>query len=198
MTGMFSLELAVGAVGAAILHSLWQGALIALLTAVAFLSFRGATANVRYALACLGLATLTIAWLMTAIGYARAARGSELSALLGGLAASNETAARVAATVNDPVAEPGSEPAPSWTNRLDSWSRAVVPLWFIGVLGLSIRLAFGWLMVARVRKAAHEELNEGWQARIASMKTRLQISRPVLVARSALVHVPSSSAGCAR
>ena len=42
MTGMFSLELAVGAVGAAILHSLWQGALIAVLTAVAFLAFRGA------------------------------------------------------------------------------------------------------------------------------------------------------------
>jgi len=189
---MFSLELAVGAVGAAILHSLWQGALIAVLTAVAFLAFRGATANIRYALACLGLAALTIAWLMTAIGYARAARGSEPSApaLFGEPAVSNETAARVATTVHDPAAETDSEPALPWTNRLDSWSRAVVPLWFIGVLGLSIRLAFGWLMVARVRKATHEKLSGAWQARITSMKRRLQISRPVLVAQSALVHVP--------
>ena len=191
MTGMFSLEVAVGAVGAAILHSLWQGALIAVLTAVAFLVFRGATPNVRYALAWLGLATLTIAWLMTAIGYARAARDSESApALFGEPAASNETAARVASTVNDAVAETGSEPAPSWTNQLDSWSRAVVPLWFIGVLGLSIRLAVGWLIVARVRKAAHEELTDAWQTRIAAMKTRLRISRPVWVAQSALVHVP--------
>ena len=43
--------------------------------------------------------------------------------------------------------------APSWRYRLESWSMALVPVWLLGVCGLSLRLALAWLWVERVRRA---------------------------------------------
>ena len=77
-----------------------------------------------------------------------------------------------------------------WTERLESWSRAAVPLWFIGVLALSLRLGFGWLCVARIRRAANEPLTGLWPERVRAMAGRLRISKPVRIAQSAIVQVP--------
>jgi len=193
MTEIFSVQLAVGAVGAAILHSLWQGALVGVLTALSLWVLRGSAASVRYTVACLGLAALTAAWLMTAVRYANQVEGPESAALVTYPGAPQST---------PPVTQgpstllvPGSVPVPPapftpWPERLETWSRAAVPLWFAGVLVLSVRLAFGWREVRRIRRASSEPLTGLWTERVRATTDRLRISRPVRVAQSALVQVP--------
>ncbi len=192
MTGMFSLELAVGAVGAAILHSLWQGALLGLLTAVALRALQRSAASLRYAVACLGLAAFTLAWLTTAIGSANPVEISPPAALAtrSGPAPSDTVSAPASTSFPAAGVVPSAGASRPWTERLESWSRAVVPLWFIGVLGLSIRLGFGWLCVARIRRAVNEPLTGLCPERVRAMAGRLRISKPVRIAQSAIVDVP--------
>lgn len=193
MTEMFSVRLAVGAVGSAILHSLWQGALIGVLTALSLWILRGSAASVRYTVACVGLAALTIVWLMTAINYANQPERPEPA----GLAASSGSPQSIAVAPQgaSPMEVPFGVTSPEapftpWPERLEAWSRAVVPLWFAGVLVLSVRLAFGWREVRRIRRASSDALTGPWADRVKALTDRLRISTPVRVAQSAMVQVP--------
>jgi beta-lactamase regulating signal transducer with metallopeptidase domain len=193
MTEIFSVQLAVGAVGAAILHSLWQGALVGVLTALSLWVLRGSAASVRYTVACLGLAGLTTAWLMTAVSYANQVEGPESAALVTYSGAPQSTAP--IAQGSSTLLVPGNVPVPAapftpWPERLETWSRAAVPLWFAGVVVLSIRLAFGWREVRRIRRASSEPLTGRWTERVKSLTERLRISTPVRVVQSAMVQVP--------
>ena len=192
MTEMFSIQLAVDAVGSAILHSLWQGALLGILTAVALRALQGSSASLRYAVACLGLASFTLAWLTTAIGSANPVATSQPAALMIPSGPARFDSLTPASVSSFPAAEvaPGPAVRRPWIERLESWSRAAVPLWFVGVLGLCIRLVFGWLWVARIRRAANEPLNGLWPERVRAMAGRLRISKPVGVVQSAVVQVP--------
>ena len=192
MTEIFSVQLAVDAVGSAILHSLWQGAILGILTALALRALQGSTANVRYAVACLGLATFTLAWVTTAIVTANPVDTSQPTALTtqSGPAPSDTLSPAGRSSFPAAGAAPNAAAPRPWTVRLETWSRAAVPLWFIGVLGLSIRLAFGWLCVARIRRAANEPLTGMWPERVRAMAGRLRISKPVQIAQSAIVQVP--------
>jgi beta-lactamase regulating signal transducer with metallopeptidase domain len=190
---MFSVQLAVGAVGSAILHSLWQGAVIGILTAVSLWALRGSAAGIRYTAACLGLAALTMAWLMTAVSYANRLDGPDptVSTEYSGAPDSTAIAPQDASPLMVPfVAADPETPVTPWAERLEDWSRAVVPFWFAGVIALSVRLAFGWRNVRRIRRASSEPLASPWPERVTAIRDRLRISRPVRVVRSALVQVP--------
>jgi beta-lactamase regulating signal transducer with metallopeptidase domain len=192
VTDIFSVQLATDAIGSAILHSLWQGALLGMLTAVALRALQGSAASLRYAVACLGLATFTLAWVTTAIVTANPVDTSQPTALTTQSGPAPSDTLSPASRSSFPaagVAPNAAAPRP-WTVRLETWSRAAVPLWFIGVLGLSIRLAFGWLCVARIRRAANEPLTGLWPERVRAMAGRLRISKPVQIAQSAIVQVP--------
>jgi beta-lactamase regulating signal transducer with metallopeptidase domain len=193
MTEIFSVQLAVDAVGSAILHSLWQGAVLGILTALVLRALQGSAANVRYAVACLGLAAFAFAWLTTAIGAASRIETSQPAALPTHSGPAPSDTLSPASASSFPAAEvtPNVAAAPRpWTERLESWARAAVPLWFIGVLALSLRLGFGWLCVARIRRAANEPLTGLWPERVRALAGRLRISTPVRIAQSAIVQVP--------
>ena len=66
MTATLLADVTVRAVAAALLHSLWQGALIAAVTAALWWTLRGSRPNARYALGCVALALMVGAWAATA------------------------------------------------------------------------------------------------------------------------------------
>jgi hypothetical protein len=72
-----TLDVAGRAVAAALLHSVWQGALAAGLAALAVRMLRGASAQARYAVACAALAGLVGAFAITAARTASAATNVE-------------------------------------------------------------------------------------------------------------------------
>ena len=66
MTVTLLLDVTVRAVAAALLHSLWQGAIVAAIMAAVWWALRGGRPNARYALGCLALAIMVAAWAATA------------------------------------------------------------------------------------------------------------------------------------
>ena len=192
-----TLDVAGRAVAAALLHSVWQGVLAAGFAAIALRALRAATAQARYVVVCLTLAGLVGAWTVTALRSAidqldspvTAAAGTSRSVppLLGPGPLDFSSAVRV---LRPSDLNPAST-APSWPARLERWSASAVPVWFAGVLFLSLRVSVGWLALARLRRMHLAPVGSDLNARVSTLAQRVRVSRPVRVAHSVAVHVPS-------
>src|ERR1700688_4830670 len=74
MTDTFAASLIVRAIGWALLQSLWQGALIGAVTAMALMALRRGAPTRRYVVACAGLFAIAAVSMVTAVGHARELR----------------------------------------------------------------------------------------------------------------------------
>lgn len=148
------LPVLVPALGASLLHFLWQGALLGLLAALLLAALRNARPQVRYAVTCAALALALLLPVMT------------LAILL----------APDAASLASPVAAGHSPLATSaaslrWTTLADAASMdgaAALPWlvagWAAGVLVLSLRMAGGLWWIHRLRMHAWADPDGPWQA----------------------------------
>ena len=162
------------ALGRALVHSLWEGALIALLVGVGFLLCRPASARTRYALACAGMLAMLVAFGVT-LAILWPAQDSPVMP-----AVSNRFHAALRAM--DAVPEPpGLQP-----DRLP-W---IVPFWLAGVLAFYVRTAGGWLAAQRLRRRGTMRAPEEWQERLRALAWRLRLTRPVVLLESCLAETP--------
>ena len=137
----------VPALGASLLHFLWQGALLGLLAALVLAALRNARPQIRYAVACAALALALLLPLMT------------LAILLAPDAA---PLASAVAAGHSPLA--ASAVPLRWTTLADAasmdGSRALpwlVAGWAAGVLVLSLRMAGGLWWLHRLRIHAWDD-----------------------------------------
>src|SRR5688572_20753282 len=175
----------VTGLAAALLHSLWQGALIASVTAVALAMCR-ANPNVRYVIASFGLAVLTLCWGITAITHVPQGPTSHT---VTDVASVVRSPAPTAPVNESPATSPPSRrlrALPAVEQVLPWFVLLAVPACLLGVVTLTARLAYGCMVVRRLRRTASEASNFS----IADLSARLGIGRPVRVAQSAAVHVP--------
>ncbi len=159
--------------GWTLLHFLWQGALVAALLAV--LRARTASAPFRYVSACLALAVMTAAPVVTFL-----MQGNDSGAASTGLAAARA------------VFLPGSGassslPLESAWERVSPWLGLA---WLVGVAGCSIRLLGGWLITARLRTAHAKPAPAEWLAKLAPLMKRMGVLRRVSLRASTLIETP--------
>jgi len=170
--------------GMALLHSLWQGAII--VTVYAALRKWGARTlgpNGRYFLACAALTAMAIAPVMTWM-------------LLRGQAPES-----VAATFTAPLSAARTEPArsislsrPSDANRalpgpFLSW---VVVFWLTGATAFSLRLLVGWIFAERLRSTMVRPAPAEWQRTLDRLKARISVSRPIRLLVSGRLQAPAA------
>ncbi len=188
-------------IGWAVLHSLWQGALVAIVTAIALGAMRRAGANARYLVACFGLLAVASSWTVTAVRAVDAAAAHAWMQAHDSAIATNSVSI-VLGPAGPDDATPAIQPLPasatfgdggdiSWRARLEPWSLAIALVWLLGVGFLSARLAFGWAQVERLRRASVRTASDGLSLRAHHLAARLGIERTVRVARSAAVAVPT-------
>ena len=201
------------ALGWTLLHSLWQGALVAAVLAGSLLLLRRQRAEVRYVVsaAALGvvvaLACLTFGLyfnsgpadkLLSEFGSLKqietpAARASAVTkvvhtrAVVGPLANSMLAVAATAA-VGIPAAGPGWLAA--GLRYFDGQLPLLVLAWLLGLLAMSLRMLGGLLYVQRLRRYRVRPLSAAWQERLAALAARTGVRRPVQLLESALVRVP--------
>jgi len=186
MSGIGILEGPVAqAIGWALLHLLWQGAVVAAILAAALALLARRSANVRYIVSCSALAVLLV------LGIATAVRAYEPSIATKTAMPSiaMTTVAAEAMTVPVPVA-----PVP-FTTRFLAAARESLPrivlIWFVGVALLSSRLLMTWLRTQRLARVATAAANEEWQRIVARLSASMRLRRAVRLAESAMVEVPS-------
>ena len=163
-----TLAMLVPALATALLHFLWQGALVGLLAWLALAVLRDARPQARYAVACVALfaCALLPAWnLMQALG-------SDGAAMV----------AHVAMSANDSVVSMPRAPD-NMLRLLPSpfTTTLLVALWAAGVAVLSLRMACGLWWVHRLRRDAGIDTTGAWQACLDRLAPRLGIARCVVL-----------------
>jgi beta-lactamase regulating signal transducer with metallopeptidase domain len=192
------------AVGWGLVHSLWQGALVALLYGCFASLARDAAANVRYVAACAALALMLALPATTAFVSLRAsglpeARGESLKGdvwaealqLRGGAEGPGKAAPLKADGGAGREAASPREDFRRWAGeRFDALLPALVWAWAAGVILLGLRVAGGWFSLKRLEEGARPVAEE-WREALARVARRVGVARAVRLCQSALVEVPT-------
>jgi bla regulator protein blaR1 len=194
------------ALGWALMHSLWQLALVAGLLASMNVLLR--SAQVRY-LAASGALLLMIAMPVATFLMVRDALSAPALAALpavqaAAFVAEEESAAPEASTVEaTAVSSTGTAPrragggpilplgALDLRERLAATLPALVLVWAAGVGLLSVRVLGGWWVAQRLKRSGHPVSLDSWHEAAGRLCRRLRIWLPVRLCESALVDVPT-------
>ncbi len=182
-----SLALAIGSAAAlALLHSLWQLALLALLASLGFALMRGTSARARHAagmawlLAMAAAPVLTFAWCW----HALATTGAPGHGALGARAL---PPLAPLASVADADALRAEVLAHAWS----SWLLfGLAQAWLVGAALMALRQFGGWRVLRRIECEPCVPLPPEWVRRVDVLRAALGISRAVTVRLAAHVVSP--------
>ena len=177
------MTLTTNAVSSALLHSLWQDAIVGLLLFGALIALRRASANARYLVCCAALALMAALPIITTIVLSDRGTPDHLSMPAPLVVTPTENVT--------PVARTTPEPATFSANWLASVTPWVLPLWFVGVLTCSLRLVLAGAHTVVLRRRS--DLEEGpIAAAVARLAARIGVRRPVSVRISILTDTPAT------
>ena len=177
----------VDAVGWALIHFVWQGAVLAMATATILYVCRSRSANARYLVACIGLALMVVAPVMTA-GILWSPADERVAS---GFATHSSLAEPTAVALlgrGDSVLLAG-ESTRGWMDPLLPY---VVVIWLGGVVLLGTRLTGGLWRIRHLRRTALAEPVSPWQAVADRVATQLRLPSAVRVVESRLVDTPTA------
>ncbi len=161
--------------GRTLLHSLWEGAAIALVLTIVLAVAR--SSRVRYAAACVAMIAMLGGLVIT---FAQLAPEEPIHIRLTGIGHGVALAPALAAI---PL------PAPRAPGLMDNLAW-LAPIWFAGVLVFYLRGVASWLVARRLRQTGVCNAPDSWQQRADRLRERLRISRPVALLESCLAEVP--------
>lgn len=198
----------VRALGWTLVHSLWQGAVVALALAGLLLLLRQHSAEVRYRTAALGLMVLLLLASVTFVRYytaAPAVNPEVAGYLLGDAAALYADGLEPAAAgynstdatplvLDGPAAVASEAAAPAgaqaWLTYFDRNLPVLVAVWLLGLLAMTLRLLGGLAYVQRLRRYRVQPLAEEWQERLTALAAKAGLKQSVELLESALVRAP--------
>jgi TonB family protein len=165
----------VTAVGITLVHFLWQGAAIGIVTAALLATCPRAMARTRYLIAGAGLVAMTLAPLVTLglVWQTAPAMTSDLPAFAVDVAVQATGAGSLS------------------TATLMPWLPIAVGGWAVGVLLLTTRLVVAWLRTEQVRRRDVQVVSEGLQAAVRRLAHDLGITRPIGLFESPWIDVPT-------
>lgn len=163
-----------GMVGLTILHSLWQGAIVAAALGVMLLTAQ--SPRIRYAASCVAMVLIVVVC------------GLTLVRLLPDVAEGRQA-------VQAPFflawgLQPAIEAVNAPNRGLAVIAPWLAPFWAAGVGASCLWHVFGWLSARRLRRRGVCCAPERWRNALAQLGARLQLSRPVLLLESCLVDTP--------
>ena len=186
---------AVYAIGWALVQFVWQGALAGIMIWAVLALLSGHDAQIRYWAACMSLLAMLALPLATGLRIYGDSRIDSVE--VGRASAVIETNAVSPVPPSGPEAldtsasdEENAVFWPRWTHiTVERWLPTVVLMWLIGVIGLSLRTAGGWLWVQRMRRTG-KPLPQLMKM-IEEVGQTLRLTRAVQVFKSACVEVPT-------
>lgn len=182
----------------ALLHALWQGALLAGLLALALWLLRGRSAHLRYALSVGTLAALLVLPIATVLlvgtpGTMPASTVSNIPALTAAEQQAFETALAAEALMplepqatSATTAVSDAANSPSWTMALP----VLAALWLMGVVVLMLRLGGSLWYVRQLRTQGVSPLPEAWARQARQVANRVGVHRAVRFVASSRATVP--------
>ncbi|QCR23879.1 M56 family metallopeptidase [Pontibacter sp. SGAir0037] len=175
------------AIGWALLHSLWQAALVALVVALLMIALNRHSAHTRYKAAMAGMAVTFLLFLATFCHYytseAPATPVTSLHTQHSGITYTTATAPQAPASFWSSALVTGKG---YFTQHLPLF----VSLWLMGLLVMSLRFLGGLAYVQRLRQYKVQPLEERWQQTLLRIQAGVGVHQAVKLLESALVQVP--------
>jgi beta-lactamase regulating signal transducer with metallopeptidase domain len=165
--------------GWTLVHFLWQGALIATVTAGVLRLLSGRTAQARYVVGVGALFTMIAVPAATFAFYAQA--GSVLRGMM----------LRIA-TAMDPAVLSRAASATVLSSHDSQWTTWVACLWLAGVAMSSIRIVVGWRVTRQLVQTASDAVPDSVKQAFLCMKTRMAVVRPVKLLLSERIDGPAA------
>jgi len=185
-------EPAAQAIGWALLHFMWQGAVVGLLTAAVLACLRRGAADVRYVVSTIGLSLMLTLPTVTAVQVWRAStRHAVPKTDVSRVIASASAVSEHRSTAERPTPPPVPSSPLIDEIRVESWLPVLVLTWLCGVALLSLRLVSGWVWVQRMKSHGTSAIDDGWDHIAARLSRRLHIARRVRLLKSTHVDVPT-------
>ncbi len=172
-----------------LIHSLWQGMVLAVLTGLLLLTMRKARPALRYN----GLAGLLFTFMLVSGGtfwleYGQASGAVTLHAytVFGGT--------DVTSSLSTSAENIRGADQERWLNQLlDFGTRhasVIVAVWFVVFLLKSVKAATGLYYIRRIRHHGIRPVPQAWKERVAHLARKLHISTRIVLMESELVQVP--------
>jgi beta-lactamase regulating signal transducer with metallopeptidase domain len=177
------------ALGWALFHFLWQGALVAVVSGAFAWLLRERSPALRYALSCGALATMLALPVATAWSLARRAPASR--APTAAVAAPRELLLSRSLASDAFVSGEAFLPA-TVRNRIEALRPWALAAWFAGVLLLTLRFLGGLASARRMTRHGTRPAPPIWQTTLGRIAERLAITRPVRFLVSTVVQVPTA------
>ena len=179
------------ALASALLHFVWQGAVLALLLAMWFRQV-GPRSNARYVAGVVTLAAMlaapvaTFTWIATRQGVRSIEVAPEARTTPAPVAGATDT------TLREVEPEPVTPTAASaLLGRIAPAAEAgMLVIWFAGVAALSLRLLGGWVVARRLATQAVRPASAELRTLATQIAGRLALDRAVSVLESSRVRVP--------
>jgi beta-lactamase regulating signal transducer with metallopeptidase domain len=187
---LIDLEPYIRAVTTVLMHSLWQGTLIAILAFVALSIFRSSSARFRYAVSCCAMLAVVVVTIVTAVAIWPDTTGSaQQTSVVTDQPVSTESSRNVgpsigASNVNDDVS-----PTHRWWSD-PSVSRYIFVIWVAGVMLFSAYHLLGWRRARGFVRRGTSSVPTEWQARFEKLCDELRVRRLVSLLSSVKVNVP--------
>jgi beta-lactamase regulating signal transducer with metallopeptidase domain len=183
------------AIGWALLHLLWQGAIVAGILGATLALLRRHSSAARYAASCTALAFMIILPAATAVKIYRSmpAESAATTPIIFAPAPLAETATELPPSTSSTVSQRSI-----WTAAEEQVTRSarthlplVLAIWLSGVLFLSLRLIAGWSRANRLADDAGKNATAEWQRILINLQRRMGLTQLVRLVESAAVEVPT-------
>ncbi len=174
-----------------LLHSLWQGLILAIVAGVIMVLSKKAGSALRYNLLCTLLVLFTV---VSGYTFYR-----QLSSPVTDPAVNRSTdpTTGIAKTGSDKQLTEGATTGHFLQNAVDSLvqyfnahASLVVVVWFIVFLARFVKVLSGLVYVQRIRHYKTSPVSPEWQDKLTQLLDRLQIRQAVLLVESAIVKMP--------
>ncbi|MBV9987544.1 MAG: M48 family metalloprotease [Chitinophagaceae bacterium] len=173
-----------------LIHSLWQGMLLAIVTGLVLVATKRSHARKRYSVLTL------LFFLFMAVTVLSFVRELRLASPAGGSPAVPVDLAQQALTahvnINQTLPDTINEPGfwERFTNYFNTHASMVVMIWLIIFMARFVKLATNLVYVQRLRSYRVSDPGSEWNEKLEQLISKLAISKPVRLLQSGMVKVP--------
>lgn len=184
ITQIFSDHI-IYALGWTVVHSLWQGTLLAIIVALAMMALENRSARLRYEVACGGLFMMLLSGLATFILYLETGDVTEefIVALT-----SNGSASTLSLRTEEVGWVQGI--LQSGADYFNQNITLITSIWLIGFLFFVVKMIGGLLYLRQLRQEQVFPVDTYWQDKLKALSSQLPLERTVQLMESGLVKVP--------
>ena len=185
--------------GWVLLHFVWQGLLIGVVSWMGMIFLKKSSAQSRYLLLCAALLscilTPCITWIILAN---KSHRNTPVANLSSESIQTNVTSGSTLTTteITSTGSVQGFSHSSGWTlKNLESLVAPRLPylvtIWGVGVIFLSLRLLYGWIQLRRLFASGVPVADRTWGERLHLLSEKMGIRGPITLLESILIEVPT-------